>query len=231
MKWLVGLGAVAVALAFFVWMAFFPETHSWRQKLTLVVETPEGEVSGSSVVEVRVSFYQGGQIMSGTEVHYDLTGEAAVVEVLPGRYLFALMGDSEELFFRAAKDRFEGMTRGEWLREIPEQTEPVVVKGDLIPMLVTFDDITKPETVREVDPEDLAAVFGNGVRLKAVTLEITEEAVTEGRVEGVLEWLTWPDQRWSDYACATYGCNDNPIRLFRPDGRYRSLLPTDFQKY
>jgi hypothetical protein len=32
-------------------------------------------------------------------------------------------------------------------------------------------------------------VFGEGVRLKAVTLEITEEAVTEGRVEGVLGWL------------------------------------------
>lgn len=53
-------------------------------------------------------------------------------------------------------------------------------------MLVTFDDITKPETVRRVDPEDLASVFGEGVRLKAVTLEITEEAATEGRVEGVL---------------------------------------------
>ncbi len=56
-------------------------------------------------------------------------------------------------------------------------------------MLVTFDDITKPQTVREVDSEDLAAVFGEGVRLKALTLEITREAVTEGRVEGVLGWL------------------------------------------
>ncbi len=56
-------------------------------------------------------------------------------------------------------------------------------------MLVTFDDITKPQTVREVDSEDLAAVFGEGVRLKALTLEITREAVTEGRVEGVLPWL------------------------------------------
>ena len=56
-------------------------------------------------------------------------------------------------------------------------------------MLVTFDDITKPETVRRVNPEDLAAVFGEGVRLKAVTLEITDEAVTEGRVEAVLGWL------------------------------------------
>ncbi len=53
-------------------------------------------------------------------------------------------------------------------------------------MLVTFDDITRPETVRRVDPADLAAVFGEGVRLEAVTLEITEGAVTEGRVEGTL---------------------------------------------
>lgn len=56
-------------------------------------------------------------------------------------------------------------------------------------MLVTFDDITKPETVRRVNPADLAAVFGEGVRVKAVTLEITGEAVTEGRVEGVLGWM------------------------------------------
>ncbi len=56
-------------------------------------------------------------------------------------------------------------------------------------MLVTFDDVTKPETVGQVDPEDLAAVFGEGVRLQAVTLEITEEAVTVGRVERVLGGL------------------------------------------
>lgn len=78
------------------------------------------------------------------------------------------------------------MTRGEWLRAMPGQTEPVTLTVDLIPLLVTFDDITEPEpeTVREVDPEDLAAVFGEEVRLRAVTLEITGEVVTEGRVEG-----------------------------------------------
>ena len=81
------------------------------------------------------------------------------------------------------------MTRSVWLRVIPGQTEPLRLTGDLIPMLATFDDITKPETVRKVDPEDLEAVFGEGVRLKAVTLEVTKEAVTEGRVEGVLGWL------------------------------------------
>lgn len=191
-----------MALVAWVWMTFFPEMHSWRQKLTLVVETPGDEVTGSSVIEVRVSFYQGGQFMSGTEVHYGLTGEATVVEVLPGRVLFALTGDSEELFFKAAKDRFDGMTRGEWLRAMPGQTELVTLTVDLIPSLVTFDDITKPETAREVDPEDLAAVFGAGVRLRAVTLEITDEAVTEGRVEGILGWLNDPRHLRNPYWAA-----------------------------
>ena len=47
-------------------------------------------------------------------------------------------------------------------------------------MRVTFDEVTNPETVREVEAEHLAAVFGEGVRL---------QAVTEGRVEGVLGWM------------------------------------------
>ena len=187
MRAVLGLGAVVLALAAWVWMTFFPETHSWRQKLTLVVETPQGQVTGSSVVEVRARFF-GPSI--GNEVEYDLTGEAVVVEVLPGKYLFALTNSSEELFYAAVKGRFLGKSRGEWLSEMPKQTDAVKLSYDLTPMLVTFGDITKPETVREVvEQYDLSAVFGEGVRLKAVTLEITDEPVTEGRVERVLGWL------------------------------------------
>lgn len=39
---------------------------------------------------------------------------------------------------------------------------PKDIPRDRWPMLVTFDDISRPETVREVDPEDLSAVFGQG---------------------------------------------------------------------
>jgi len=55
--------------------------------------------------------------------------------------------------------------------------------------MVTFDDTTRPETARRVDPANLSEVFGQGVRLNAVTLEITKDAVTDGRVDGVLGWL------------------------------------------
>ena len=55
--------------------------------------------------------------------------------------------------------------------------------------MVTFSDISNPKTVARVDPDDLAAQFGPGVRLKAVTLAVTEEPVTEGAVDAVPGWL------------------------------------------
>ena len=61
-----------------------------------------------------------------------------------------------------------------------------VLPRERYPLLVTFTDLADPTTVRRVDPDDLAATFGPGVALKRVTLEITDEAVTEGEVEAVL---------------------------------------------
>lgn len=57
------------------------------------------------------------------------------------------------------------------------------------PLLVTFTNITNPTTVQRVDPDNLAATCGPGVSLKRITLEITDELVTEGKIESVLGWL------------------------------------------
>ena len=134
--------------------------ETWRQKLTLVVETPSGLVSGSAVVEVTGDMNQlpGSQ----SEIHYSYTGEATMVEVSPGRYLFALLGGSEERFYWAARDRFENLRRREWLRRIPRQREPVELLPDHLPLLVTFGDITDPMSVMRVDPDDLDGAFGCG---------------------------------------------------------------------
>jgi hypothetical protein len=55
-------------------------------------------------------------------------------------------------------------------------------------MLVTFGDIKDPKSVKRVDPDDLSASFGAGVKLKAITVEITDDAVTTG-IGGRLGWL------------------------------------------
>lgn len=188
---------VAAVLFAFAWMVFTSGRYSWHQKLTITVETPAGEVSGSSVSAV--SWRKQWIRWDGMGWTWDLTGEAVVVEVTPGHYLFALLkgaGTTEYMGSVAAASiaEREGRVLDQALfSEVQAKRNRargvIKVPEYQYPMLVTFDDITKPETVREVDPEDLAVVFGEGVRLKAVTLEITEEAVTEGRVEGVLAWL------------------------------------------
>ena len=71
------------------------------------------------------------------------------------------------------------------------------------PIMVNFADVADPTSVALVDPDNLAASFGPGVRIKAVTLEITRASVTTGRLEELLPWLgQFPEPR-----------------LIHPDGR------------
>ncbi|MGL6211128.1 MAG: hypothetical protein ACRC14_15010 [Paracoccaceae bacterium] len=173
------------------------ERYSWRQKLTLTVETPAGEVSASSVNQV--SWRKHWIRTDGMGWDYDLTGEAVVVEVTPGRYLFALLkgaGTTEYMGSVAAASidgRESRVIDGALFDEVRDKRDRaagvIAVPAYQYPMLVTFADISDPASVELVDPENLAASFGPGVRLKSVVLEVTDEAVTEGAVVGLLAWL------------------------------------------
>lgn len=202
MRVVVGLGAVALVLFLTLRALFGGGTVSWNQRLTLVIETPQGEVRGSAVTRVENVTSKGALVLAearGTRSYW--TGEAVAVEVLPGRWLFALLQaeggtDAGHWVYaayelNAALDANGHPSYGVAMSKLRSQPldVPVPLPVDGMPLLVTFDDITKPETVRRVNPGDLAAAFGEGVRLKSVTLEITEEPVTEGRVVGVLGWL------------------------------------------
>jgi hypothetical protein len=197
---IVGVFALGLFLAF--QGCFGSSSTSWNQRLTLVIETPQGEVRGSAVTRVENVTSKGALVLAearGTRSYW--SGEAVAVEVLPGRWLFGLLSgeggtDAGHWVYsayelNASLDANGHPSYGKAMSKLRAQPiyVPVPLPADGMPLLVTFDDITKPETVRRVEPEDLAAMFGEGVRLKAVTLEITEEPVTVGRVEGILRWL------------------------------------------
>lgn len=181
------------------------DRYSWRQKLTVTVETPAGEVSGSSVSEV--SWGKVWPKFEGTGWDTDLSGEAVVVEVTPGRYLFALLrgtqaatGYMEAIAATAISGDETQAFNAELFDEIQEQRDRaagvIPVPEDQYPMMVTFKDFADPASVKLVDPANLAASFGPGVRLKAVTLEVTDEAVTDGLVLEKLGWMVnvWPNK-------------------------------------
>lgn len=163
-------------------------SNTWHQKLTVTVETPDGVKTGASVVSVTMQDTTGYEWMTLPEARgarYELTGEAVVLELAPGRYLFALL---------------KGLpyaTNALFPDEPPVETAPrladMQASRDLspkkYPLLVTFADINDPASVSRVDPDDLAAHFGPGYALSSITLAITDEKMTKGRVEAVLGWL------------------------------------------
>ena len=97
----------------------------------------------------------------------------------------------------------------------------MTLTGPTLPRLVTFADIDDPTSVVLVDPENSAASFSPGVRLVSVTLEVTEEPVTLGRVEKVLDW--WLTLRSGPYnsLSSLQLPNDNPRG-------WHHLAPTEF---
>lgn len=129
-------------------------------------------------------------------------GEAVAVEVLPGKWLFALLsgdadgkGAANQLVYSAFRlgearmpmDRTYEADMEELLAQLPDTPAPI--PPNAYPLLVTFDDLAQPQTVREVDPTNLAATFGPGVVLRGMTLELTHKAMTQGSIEQLLVWL------------------------------------------
>lgn len=198
-----------LAIPFLMPLLACSQKVSWHQKLTVIIDTPDGEVRGSSVTRIENVTSKGPLVLAearGTRSYW--TGEAVAVEVVPGKWLFALLGgeggtDAGHWAY-AAYDLNEAMAQNghpsieaamSKLRAQPKNA-PVPLPASGLPLMVKFADITDPTSVERIDPSDLATSFGPGVQLKAVTLEITDEPVTKGRVEAVLSWLSviWPNR-------------------------------------
>ena len=173
--------------------------YEWRQKMTVTVDTPNGPVSGASVMTFRLSDQRSAfNPPEARGVSFNLSGEAVVVQVAPGRYLFALLKGVPSLAERLypKMDTIESaklMDKG----VVSPATEVTLLSSEY-PLLVTFDDINDPASVKRVDPANLEATFGPGYRLNGITLSLTKEPVTKGKVEEVLGWLSpYPEPKLS----------------------------------
>jgi len=174
----------------------FDAIYDWKQKITVSVETPQGVKKASSVQHIQVHLGKKHPPNGARGASYE-TGEAVVLELAPGKYLFALLkgekstGNAEYI----AGYTFYGAEKAPHIEEANEAvlSQPLHVAKDIprksYPLMVMFEDITDPKTVKQVNPNYLEGTFGPGFKLKSITLEITDEPVTEGKVEAVLRWI------------------------------------------
>ncbi len=163
--------------------------------MTIEVETPSGVKSGSSVVAVRWRKNDSFSASSGPRWISRIRGEAPVVDLGDGRYLFALLrrpvdyeytGDlATRLIFKTAR-RARGRRQFGAVRD--SRSEMMLVPKSLYPRLLGFTDITDAGSATLVDPDNLAASFGPEFELRRISFEITDEPVSDIKITKLLGW-------------------------------------------
>jgi hypothetical protein len=179
---------------------------TYHYRLTVEVDTPQGVRSGSSVIEVKSS--EVGTTLGGAGA--EARGEAVAVDLPGGQTLFALLRSEAEVGWAAGAMSLvtpfpgsDGNPKHDFARSVTAirantklnivpRTVPGYYPPDPprsgYPMLVRFGDVRDPKSVAKVDPDHLDASFGSGVTLRRITLQLTDDPMTNG-IEKRLGWL------------------------------------------
>jgi hypothetical protein len=200
-KW---LGPLALLAALFIGDQIRINRPGHKYRLTIEVETPEGIKSGSGILSVHPD--------RGYSRHgYTATrGDAVFVDLGDGKNLVGLLAhidtkiDLDGINYVALR-AYKAAGRNVSFNEMNRMTGTVPVKGELIPFLATFTDLSDPATAHAAQPADLEAALGKGFQLHGVSAEVVPnglwpldfggplgEPVTRG-IERKLPWLSGAD--------------------------------------
>ncbi|WP_142250954.1 hypothetical protein [Bradyrhizobium sp. UNPF46] len=240
----VSLFVVSVILAFgwFVLDGSTTRSRVVRSRLTIVVETPEGERSGSSVTQNTISFPGALTKAQGWALTEQLVGEVVAVDLGERGVLFSTFERPSVLSRRGGdaynaslapfpQEKFRGNyvsnaslneKYAAYLDELNRLKPKSALLPEAMPALVRFVNLNDPTSVALLDPHDLAASFGRGVILKGATIEITDDPITHG-IEDRLPWLR--SSKVAEYLFP------NPTHQPPPDAReVRHLSYDDFRR-
>jgi hypothetical protein len=176
-----------------------------RYRVTYAFDTSQGEKSGSHVIEIWRAMGSGAAIGGGTIFRF--RGEAAAIEVAPGKMVFAILalgpkGDfvdgplylpgevyAKEVEAQCKQRRAaaQGYVACMILDADTSAFPPKELTLEQTPVLVAFTDINDPASARLVraqtfDGPDLmidaiAELFGPGIRFKRAVLEIVPAGI------------------------------------------------------
>jgi hypothetical protein len=180
---------LVAAIVWFLWES--NRAPSFRYRLTVAVASGGETYESSGVIEVKVKLQE---YWSPPSVRY-VTGDAVVIEVPDRPPVFVLMSARNNADWDAGiaylifGDRLpipvQPRTNAEALAALRETRE---IPRDRYPTLVAFRDITRPDSVYEVSPDNLSPPLGEGARVTNMTIEMTGETATTG-IEARLPWL------------------------------------------
>lgn len=183
-------------------------TNTYRFRMTIEADTPQGAKKVASVYEVWAS-YKMKFLPDERARDWGLKGEALVID-LPDRPVFALLKAAHSKHDDLVKMSMAALDPA-FQNDIVEcagriQASDSVLRGEVSridwPLMVRFRDIDDPKSVETVEPE--------AIGINRIWLETTNDVVTEG-IEKVIPWV-------------------NHLDIYRadPTNPFTSTLPDDF---
>ncbi len=198
------LGFVLVIAGLIIsWKLIFP-TYTYRYRMTVTVEFEGKNYSGASVIEVRLKRQP--KISSEVpRVATEVDGEAVFVDLGSGRNIFAALasgplGINVDYPGNVVPLHFNLSYSDEDLAKLPYLQGKWTLPLEQMPTFVTFTDLKNRKTARVVAPQEFDQVFGRGVNLQAVVIEMTTDAVTR-TIKKTLHWLPHPHYLSGRSAC------------------------------
>jgi hypothetical protein len=194
---------------------------TWRYKITVNIETPEGLKTGSAVREVHIQTVPNyNPQVPGVDVQ--VKGEAAVIDLGKRGKVFSLLRNlyGPDYAYDVVFTAFPGPPgfTPEGLKYYSHlKNAKAILKSEQYPMFVRFRDINDPKTVEDLykletyehpngpgtetrirlKNDNFEKVFGKGVKLKSVEIEITDEPVTK-KINKVLPPFS-PDKGFEEW--------------------------------
>lgn len=183
----------------------------YNYKITVEVETPEGLVSGYAVRNVEIRWNSNYNLPEARGARRSFVGEAVAIDLPNGETLFSLVSEKSMSVDQFLLSRSENPDPKNRVEDFEKQLENMVANKSKIldisrlnpntansgrsavPQFVRFADISDPKSIELVDPDDLAATFGDGYKLKRITIQITDDRVTSGISRRFSWWNQYQD--------------------------------------
>lgn len=197
---------------------------TWRYRMIVTVETPEGIKTGSTVREVTSSLAFG--LESGWHHRARLKGEAVVVDLGERGVLFGLLDHSNI----GTGISSEAAAHMPGFGQKKDPGTKWVITPDLWPRFVHFKNLNDAKTVElvlemesdhkwppkySVKADHTGEIFGKGVKIKAVTVETTKDPLwTDSPATPETEsYLPWLESVKMSYLNGEHHSRNSPLGL------------------
>ena len=228
-----------------IYKLFYPD-YTYRYRLTVEIDTPDGVKSGSSVIEVyTIQWPKWSQhLFAGNYSQSFAKGEAVFVDLGNGKNIVALLthghyAESTSIKRLAPRSFFKDMRASSKSPELSEKLSEMTgevreLTGSLTPTIATFDNPNDPESLNIVYAveiynkkrknyitlDTMKSKLGKGFKFKSAKIQLTNDPVTNT----LGNHLPWSDNAAKVYKAWKKIVSDPPknkrfhfLNVFRSD--------------